>query len=144
MKKFLCITVFIFAAIVLHLIYPYLSFWNSDIYLVEFGHTMSLGQKMKKGNTNIGIVDGVVDYKIKGKYLLVLNMIIIVHDTSITYTGLHQYWVIKYNTGKVTGPLSDDEFDKILIENKLGKNDLSIPDGYWKYCTVLCGQGGGS
>ncbi|HFC8543944.1 hypothetical protein [Neisseria weaveri] len=118
--------------IVLKFLYPYLCFWNSNIYLSEFNKTLTVLKK-SNGKANQFILDGVVDYKVKNEYLLVLRMVIITNDTSITYTGKYQYWAIKYTTGRKIGPFLQDEFNKFLAQNRLGKNTLSIPDSYHRY-----------
>lgn len=60
-------------------------------------------------------------------------MIIITDDTSIVYTGKYQYWVIEYTTGRKIGPFVKDEFNKFLVQHKLGENTLSVPDNYRGY-----------
>lgn len=137
------ITIFVLLLIVSKFLYPYLSylsFWSSNIYLSEFDKTLTVLEE-NNSNTNKFLLDGVVDYQIEKQYLLLLRMVIITNDTSITYTGVGQYWAIEYSTGRKFGPFMQNEFNKFLNANKLGKNRLSIPESYWNYCTKQCGEG---
>lgn len=138
MKKII-FTTFLLLIIGLKFSHPYLSFWKSNIYLSEFDKTFTV---LEKTNNDIDrfLLDGVVDYQVENQYLLVLSMVILTHDTSVTYTGISQYWAIEYSTGRKFGPFSRDGFNKFLSKNQLGKNNLSIPDSYWNYCTKQCRQ----
>lgn len=111
---------------------------SNNFYFTDFNLTKNLIEKSKHSKTDRVLLDGVVDTQLKGDYLLILNMLIIVNDTNVVYTGDYDYWVLDYKRRKLLGPLNHKELDNFLYFNNLGDYNLKVPRKYILNCSLKC------